>query len=256
MGEDSHYSVLGVSKDATAEEIKKAFVSLVKQFHPDRAGNDEAKKEEYNERLLKIMAAYEVLSNAEERKSYDADLAAEAAGASAPAGPRGRKMSGMAKKSGDIETDYPISLSLAAYGKGKIPMKVAGEHVAVKVYPGVRRYRVEGYGIPVDGKPRGDLYVNLKIIPEENWEMDEATNNLIHKMSIPKKIAENGGQLPLELLFKKTIKITVPAGIKTGDRFAPPEGKGLGVMSPKKRGNIIIEADVVEKKGLFGFLRR
>ena len=39
---------------------------------------------------------------------------------------------------------------------------------------------------------------------------------------------------------------------KTGDRFAPPEGKGLGVLSPKKRGNIIIEAEVVEKKGVFG----
>ena len=256
MGEDSHYQVLGVKKDAAPEEIKRAYVSLVKQYHPDRAGNDEAKKEEYNERLLKIMAAYEVLSDAEARKSYDGELSAGTAGSASSSSPRGKKMSGMAKKSGDIETDYPISLGLAAYGKGKIPMKVAGEHVEVKVYPGVRRYRVEGRGIPVDGKPRGDLYVNLKIVPEENWEMDEATNNLIHKMTIPAKVAEHGGQIPLDLLFKKTIKITVPAGIKTGDRFAPPEGKGLGVLSPKKRGNILIEAVVAEKKGLFGFLRR
>ena len=256
MGEDSHYQVLGVGKDASFADIKKAYVSLVKQYHPDKAGDSEAKKEEYNERLLKIMAAYEVLSDDSARASYDAELSADKAGIPAQAGPRGKKMSGMAKKSGDIETDYPISLALAAYGKGKIPMKVAGEHVAVKVYPGVRRYRVEGFGVPVDGKPRGDLYVNLKIVPEENWEMDEATNNLIHTMTIPKKVAENGGQIPLELLFKKTIKITVPAGIKTGDRFTPTEGKGLGVMSPKKKGNIVIEAVVAEKKGLFGFLRR
>ena len=256
MGEDSHYQVLGVGKDASFADIKKAYVSLVKQYHPDKAGDSEAKKEEYNERLLKIMAAYEVLSDDSARASYDAELSADKAGIPAQVGPRGKKMSGMAKKSGDIETDYPISLALAAYGKGKIPMKVAGEHVAVKVYPGVRRYRVEGFGVPVDGKPRGDLYVNLKIVPEENWEMDEATNNLIHTMTIPKKVAENGGQIPLELLFKKTIKITVPAGIKTGDRFTPTEGKGLGVMSPKKKGNIVIEAVVAEKKGLFGFLRR
>ena len=139
MGEDSHYQVLGVEKDASFADIKKAYVSLVKQYHPDKAGDSEAKKEEYNERLLKIMAAYEVLSDESARTSYDAELSAEGESTSAQAGPRGKKMSGMAKKSGDIETDYPISLALAAYGKGKIPMKVAGEHVAVKVYPGVRR---------------------------------------------------------------------------------------------------------------------
>ncbi len=255
MGEENYYATLGVAKNASPEEIKKAYVSLVKQYHPDKAGDDEGKKEEYNERLLEIMEAYEVLSNADERASYDTDLAESAASLSSTQ-PRGKKMSGMSKKSGDIETDYPISLALACYGKGKIPMKVAGEHVAVKVYPGVRRYRVEGYGVPVDGKPRGDLYVNLKILPEENWELDESTNNLIHTMTIPKKVAENGGQISLDLLFKKTIKITVPAGTKTGDRFAPLEGKGLGLMSPKKRGNIIIEAVVAEKKGLFGFLKR
>ena len=80
----------------------------------------------------------------------------------------------MPVKGGDIETDYPISMAIAAYGKGKIPMKVAGERVVVKVYPGVRRYRIEGYGVPVEpGKPRGDLYVNLKVIPQENWEIDD-----------------------------------------------------------------------------------
>lgn len=259
MGCESYYDILRVAKDATDVEIKKAYVSMVKQYHPDKAGDDEAKKDEYNDILLKIMEAYEVLSDAEQREKYDgalSDAEASAHNSDASSAPRGKKLSGMTKKSGDIETDYPISLALAAYGKGKIPMKVAGEHVAVKVYPGVRRYRVEGFGVPVDGKPRGDLYVNLKVVPEENWEIDESTNNLIHTMEIPEKVAERGGQVPLMLLFKKTIKITVPAGVKTGDRFMPPEGKGLGVMSPKKRGNLIIEAVVVQKKGLFGFLKR
>lgn len=245
---DSHYDTLSVAENATPEMIKKAYVALVKEFHPDHAGASENKQQEYNERLLKIMAAYEVLSNPESKAAYDAEHAVTL---NAPS-PRGKKMSGMPTKSGDIETEYPISMSIAAYGKGKIPMQVAGEKVVIKVYPGVRRYRIENKGVPVEGKPRGDLYVNLKVIPEENWEIDDATNNLICHLQIPPKVAEQGGTIPLTLLFNKTIKITVPAGVKTGDRFVPPEGKGLGVLSPKKKGNLVIEVDVAKKKGLFG----
>ncbi|MDU9375466.1 Chaperone protein DnaJ [Methanocorpusculaceae archaeon Sp1] len=250
---DTHYTTLGIPRNATAEMIKKAYISLVKQYHPDRAGTDEAKQDEYNERLLKIMASYEVLGDTEKRAEYDACLSENAE--EQTSAPRGKKMCGMPTKGGDIETDYPISLAIAAYGKGKIPMKVAGERVVVKVYPGVRRYRLEGYGVPVEpGKPRGDLYVNLKIIPEENWELDDATNNLIRKLQITPKQAERGGTVPVQMLFNKILKITLPADVKTGDRFAPPEGKGLGVMSPKKKGDLIIEVEVVEKKGFLSGL--
>ncbi len=251
---DTHYTTLGVPQNATPEMIKKAYVSLVKQYHPDRAGSDEAKQDEYNERLLKIMAGYEVLGNPEKRAAYDAEIAGTVTDSGTP---RGKKMCGMPVKGGDIETDYPISMAIAAYGKGKIPMKVAGERVVVKVYPGVRRYRLEGYGVPVEpGKPRGDLYINLKVIPEENWEIDDATNDLIHTLQLTPKQAERGGPVPVQLLFHKVLKITVPAGVKTGDRFSPPEGKGLGVMSPKKRGNLVITVEVTEKQGFLSGLFR
>ncbi len=245
---DSHYETLGVAENATPEMIKKAYVTLVKEFHPDHAGSSEDKQQEYNERLLEIMDAYEILSNPETKVAYDADRALAPVSSS----PRGKKMSGMPTKSGDIETEYPISMSIAAYGKGKIPMKVAGEKIVIKVYPGVRRYRIANKGVPVEGKPRGDLYVNLKVIPEENWEIDDTANNLICHLHIPPKIAENGGKISLTLLFKKIIKITVPVGVKTRDRFVPPEGKGLGVQSPKKKGNLVIEVEVAKKKGLLG----
>lgn len=258
MGEEkTHYEVLEIPRNAKPEMIKKAYVALVKKYHPDRAGEDEEKHDEYNERLLKIMAGYEVLSDPKRRAEYDAELDSSEEEFERDT-PRGKKMSGMPMKSGDIETDYPISMSLAAYGKGKIPMKVAGERVVVKVYPGVRRYRIAGFGVPSSpGKPRGDLFVNLKVIPEENWEIDDATNNLIHRLGLTPKQMEKGGQIPIQLLFKKPLKITVPKGVKPGDRFEPPEGKGLGVMSPKKRGSIVIEVAEAEKKGLFsGLLKK
>ena len=98
----THYTILGVPQNASPEMIKKAYVLLVKQYHPDRAGSDEAKQEEYNERLLEIMASYEILSDPMKRAEYDAVLS----GAESVSGtPRGKNMCGMPGKGGVVETD-------------------------------------------------------------------------------------------------------------------------------------------------------
>lgn len=60
-----YYEVLGVSRDATPEEIKRAYRKLARQYHPDVAGPDGA------ERFKEITAAHEVLSNPEKRQMYD-----------------------------------------------------------------------------------------------------------------------------------------------------------------------------------------
>lgn len=64
MSKRDYYEVLGVSKSASADEIKKAFRKLAVKYHPDKQGGDEAKFKEANE-------AYEVLSNTEKRQRYD-----------------------------------------------------------------------------------------------------------------------------------------------------------------------------------------
>jgi molecular chaperone DnaJ len=59
-----YYKVLGVEKTATAEEIKRAFLKLAHQYHPDKNGGKDDKFKEINE-------AYQVLGNAEKRKQFD-----------------------------------------------------------------------------------------------------------------------------------------------------------------------------------------
>ena len=63
QGEKDYYKILGISKDASVDEIKKAFRRQAVKHHPDQGG-DEAKFKEINE-------AHEVLSNPEKRQRYD-----------------------------------------------------------------------------------------------------------------------------------------------------------------------------------------
>jgi len=73
-----YYEILGVQKNASKDEIKKAFRSLAHKHHPDKKGGDEAKFKEANE-------AYSVLSDDNKRKQYDA-YGHAFAGASGPGG--------------------------------------------------------------------------------------------------------------------------------------------------------------------------
>ncbi|MGF3052401.1 molecular chaperone DnaJ [Microbacterium sp. YY-03] len=61
-----HYEVLGVSRDATTEEIKKAYRKLARQLHPDVSPGEEAE-----EQFKLVTHAYDVLSNPEQRQRYD-----------------------------------------------------------------------------------------------------------------------------------------------------------------------------------------
>ena len=61
----NYYEVLGVSRDASAEEIKRAYRRKARQLHPDVAGPG------HEEEFKEVATAYEVLSDADKRQMYD-----------------------------------------------------------------------------------------------------------------------------------------------------------------------------------------
>ena len=62
-----YYEILGVTKESSAEEIKKAYRKVAMQFHPDRNPGDKAAEEKFKE----AAEAYEILSDADKRPQYD-----------------------------------------------------------------------------------------------------------------------------------------------------------------------------------------
>jgi curved DNA-binding protein len=68
MAEIDYYQILGVSRNATPEELKKAYRKLAMKYHPDRVKGD---KKEAEEKFKQISEAYAVLNDPEKRKEYD-----------------------------------------------------------------------------------------------------------------------------------------------------------------------------------------
>ena len=105
MAKRDYYEVLGVAKNASDDDIKKAYRKLAMKFHPDRNQGDGAKKAE--ESFKEVKEAYEMLSDSQKRTAYDqyghAGVDASMGGARGGAGPEG--FGGFAEAFGDIFGD-------------------------------------------------------------------------------------------------------------------------------------------------------
>src|SRR5690606_27741264 len=67
MSKRDYYDILGVSKSASADELKKAYRKLAIKYHPDKNPDDKSAEDKFKE----AAEAYEILSNPEKRQRYD-----------------------------------------------------------------------------------------------------------------------------------------------------------------------------------------
>jgi molecular chaperone DnaJ len=116
--EKDYYQVLGVPKNATAAEIKKAYRKLAQKYHPDaNPGNSEAE-----ERFKEISGAYDVIGHPETRKSYDRVREMGPAGFGGFGGPGASRAGGPAGWPGGVryeQVDFDIDDLLGMFGGGR-----------------------------------------------------------------------------------------------------------------------------------------
>ncbi len=285
-----YYQILGVKKNSTDDEIKKAYRKLARKLHPDLNPNDK----ESNKKFQQLNEANEVLSDPEKRKKYDQygkdwqhseqfENARQSGRRSAQTG--GQEFSGgfggddfsdffssMFGGSGGRRSqskfrgqDYNSELQLSlkdAYTTHQQTLTINGKNVRITIPAGVENGQViklKGYGAPgVNGGPNGDLYITFSIANDPVFK--RSGNDLYINENIGLYTAVLGGEITIETLSGK-IKLKVNAETQNGTKTRL-KGKGFPVY--KKEGefgdlyityNIKIPTNLTGKqKELFGQL--
>ncbi len=258
------YSVLGVSKEAPKDDIKRAYRKLAQKYHPDANKGDK----DAEQRFKGISEAHSVLSNDDKRREYDQmrafvdaggqrfygfrpgagqgnvrinvedieDLFGGRAGDAGGGGlfedlfgfgARGRQRQGR-----DIETEITLDFE-DAVGGATIALQ---EGAKVRIPAGVgdgARIRVAGKGEPAPGDGvAGDLYVRVHVRPHELFELG-GDGDLVVRLPLTIAEAALGAKIKVPTL-DEPVTVRVPAGSNSGKtlrlrgRGAPRQGGGTG----------------------------
>lgn len=268
------YKTLGVSKDATSEEIKKAYRKLARQHHPDKNPGDEAAEQRFKD----ISEAHSVLSDPEDRQQYDA-IRAMGSGArfsgSSSTGPSGfedifgglfgqghpgtgggrfgggfedifggaggRFGGGAPAKGADRTASTTISFKGAVRGTTVGLREPNGTVIDVRIPAGIKsgqKVRVKGKGQQGPGGS-GDLLVEVTVQSHSFFERDGDTIRIHVPISFDEAV--RGATIEVPTIHGETVKIKVPAGSSSGKTLRL---KGHGIRRSKSSGDMLVTVDV------------
>ncbi|MFN2593848.1 MAG: DnaJ C-terminal domain-containing protein [Actinomycetota bacterium] len=268
--EKDYYSVLGVSKTATKDEIKKAYRKLAQKYHPDANEGDPAAEQRFKE----ISEAHSILSNDEKRREYDQLRAFVEAGGERVYGFRPGEGGGVRINIGDLGDLFGgggggFDDLLGGFGFRQRPQKgqdleteaelsfedaVAGSTVTingskVRIPAGVKngaRIKVGGKGGPApNGGQAGDLFVVVHVAPHPFFRQKDRDDL---EITVPVTFTEAalGTRIAVPTL-EGTVTVKVPAGTRNGKRLRV---RGHGAPRGKSgRGDlfVVIEVEVPQK---------
>lgn len=213
IGKD-FYSALGVSKDASAEDIKKAYRKLARKYHPDKNPGDSAAEERFKE----VGEAYQVLSNEEDRKQYDAIRAFGAGGARFTAG-----------GGGDAGFEDMFSSMFGGSG-GSFRRHAQGANASSGGFEDIFNM----FGGSGGGGSRFSFGSSRRASRGED---------LVTSVSIPLRQAALGTAVKITTASGRSVTAKIPAGVTDGQKIRVP-GKGGAGVNGGPDGDILVTVNV------------
>ena len=261
--EKDYYAVLGVAKDASHKEVKKAFRKLARTYHPDNNQGDKAAEARFKE----INEAYDTIGTEETRKEYDhardvgyfvgdpgggqhrvnveemfgggfsGGSAQDLFGGFQDLFTGGRRQTQPTKGS-DATGSVTLTFHEALQGTTR-ELVVSGSTVKVKIPKGIAqgtKVRVKGKGGPgANGGPNGDLYVEINVGTHPIFGRS-GKRDLTVDIPITYSEAALGATISIPTLTGTT-KIKVPAGTSSGTTL---KLSGKGVETSRSTGDMLV----------------
>lgn len=259
MEPKDYYEILGVRPDADAEALKRAYRTRARTCHPDHHPG-EATAEQFKA----VQEAYEVLSDPQRRRRYDAlrgspfaayarfhiraGLAATPSG-EAPPPDLGDFFSTLFRdvatgNRNDLDAQVRLSFDQALRG-GRTEIHLRdGRTVRVTIPKGVRdglKVRLKGEGLPPSNgtDTSGDLYVTFRVAPSPRFRREG--DHLLVTETISAMEAMLGTTRSVTNAYGRVIKLQVPPGTQPGERLRL---RGQGVQTARRTGDLFVEIQV------------
>lgn len=282
MSKRDFYEVLGVSRSASQDEIRKAYKKLAKKFHPDVKPADPDAEKKFSE----LTEAYDVLSDEKKRANYDQfGHAARGAGGNPFEGfggaggqafdlndilggmfgggrggnpfggaAGGRRGQARAQKGQDAKAEITVPFHVAVNG-GEHSVTLqngsTSERLSVKIPAGIedgQSIRLAGQGNPgMGGGPAGDLLVTIHIAPHPWFKRDG--HNLTVEVPLTPSEAALGAKIDVPTMNDGMVVLTIPPGTSSGAKLRL---RGKGVLNHKsgERGDQFVSLKISVPKNL------
>ncbi|QDT66435.1 DnaJ C-terminal domain-containing protein [Calycomorphotria hydatis] len=288
MAED-YYKTLGVSREASADEIRKSYRKLSKENHPDANPDDKSAAKRFQE----VQEAYGVLGNAEKRAQYDryghafqgaagggpqyrwssgggggagpvdiGDIFGEGfdlndlfGGMGGGGGGGRRSASPRPRRGADVRTEITVPFHVAAKGGNyDLTLNREGrtETISVKVPAGVAdgsTIRLSGQGSPGSGAGASAGDLLITVHAAAHPYFRRDGNNLLVDVPLTPAEAALGAKVDVPTLDEGTIVLTIPPGTSTGKKLRL-RGKGIPDRKTGTPGDQFVVAKVVVPESL------
>jgi len=280
----NYYKILGLNKNASSDDIKKAYRKLARKYHPELNPNNDTAKKQFQQ----INEANEVLSDPEKRKKYDQygkdwKHADEFEKAHQQQKKQNYSQGNKEYFAHDFEgsgfsdffeslfgntnkfrtqnqstqfkgDDYKATLQLNLTDiltTQKQTLELGGKKIRLTIPAGVedgQTIKIKSYGAEgYNGGPKGDLYITFHIV--NNTDFKRVGNNLYKKIDVDLYKAILGGSIQIDTLTGK-VKLNVSPGTQNGTKI---KLKGKGMPTYKKEnsyGDLYITYNIIIPKNL------